>query len=83
MGEVYARYVLPCFTVLNLQNARGGILHMPPRLKNWLIGMSKFKHPELHIYSWVQRHVWVVRCRNNKKQNKKTVADEVKDVFVG
>lgn len=25
---------------------------MPPRLKNWLIGMSKFKHPELFIYSW-------------------------------
>lgn len=47
---------------------------MPPRLKNWLIGMSKFKHPELCIYSWFRvKVVWVVRCRNNKK---KTVADE-------
>lgn len=42
---------------------------MPACLKNWLIGMSKFKHPELRIYSWFRVGVvWVVCCRNNERK---------------
>lgn len=65
---------------------------MLPRLKIWLIGMSKFKHPELFIYSWfrvVSGWSTAETIKNkNRKKNKQTtkkqaLADEVKEMFVG